>query len=57
MNPIYLLLPMILSVSLAFMLPIANPNNAIIFATGQIKVTDMVRLFVVNSHISERVID
>lgn len=42
-SPIYLLLPLILSVSLAFMFPIAAPNNAIIFATGTVRIKDMVR--------------
>lgn len=38
----YLLLPLILSVSLAFMLPVATPNNALIFANGSVKMKDMV---------------
>lgn len=43
-NPIYLLLPMILSVSLAFALPIATPPNAVIFSYGNLKMRDMVSL-------------
>ncbi|CAF0964879.1 unnamed protein product, partial [Brachionus calyciflorus] len=41
-SPIYLLLPLILSVSLAFMLPVAAPNNALIFASGTVKMKDMI---------------
>ncbi|CAF1119454.1 unnamed protein product, partial [Brachionus calyciflorus] len=41
-SPIYLLLPLILSVSLAFMLPVATPNNALIFASGTVKMKDMI---------------
>lgn len=33
---------MVLSVSLAFMLPVSSPNNAVIFSSGKIKVKDMV---------------
>ena len=33
---------MTLSVSLAFMLPAASPNNALIFASGNIKILDMI---------------
>ena len=36
------MLPMTLSVSLAFMLPVATPNNALIFASGQVRIIDMV---------------
>lgn len=41
-SPVYLLLPLILSVSLAFMLPVATPNNALIFANGYVKMKDMI---------------
>jgi solute carrier family 13 (sodium-dependent dicarboxylate transporter), member 2/3/5 len=42
MSPIYLLLPLILCVSLAFMLPVATPNNALIFANGYVQMKDMI---------------
>ena len=45
-SPIYLLLPLILSVSLAFMLPVATPNNALIFASGTVKMKDMVIFYI-----------
>jgi len=48
-SPSYLLIPMILTVSLAFMLPIATPNNAIVFSTGYLTVIDMISTgFVLN---------
>uniref|UniRef100_A0ACB8ED83 Uncharacterized protein n=1 Tax=Sphaerodactylus townsendi TaxID=933632 RepID=A0ACB8ED83_9SAUR len=43
LNPLYILLPCTLSVSLAFMLPVATPPNAIVFAYGQLQVIDMVK--------------
>ena len=46
---ILLCLPIIISASCAFMMPIATPPNAIIFSTNQIKITFMVRIgFVMN---------
>jgi sodium-dependent dicarboxylate transporter 2/3/5 len=42
-NPLLLALPLTLSASLAFMLPVATPPNAVIFSSGQIKITDMVK--------------
>ncbi|XP_074124215.1 solute carrier family 13 member 1 [Sminthopsis crassicaudata] len=42
-NPLYILLPCTLCISFAFLLPIANPPNAIVFSYGHLKVTDMVK--------------
>lgn len=42
-NPLYLMLPTTISCSYAFMLPVATPPNAIVFATsGVMKTIDMV---------------
>ncbi len=42
-NPILLALPVTLSASIGFMLPIATPPNAIVFASGYIRIKDMMR--------------
>jgi sodium-dependent dicarboxylate transporter 2/3/5 len=39
--PIKLMVPATISASLAFMLPISTPPNAIVFSTGKIKITEM----------------
>jgi len=47
---LYLLIPVTIASSCAFMLPMATPPNAIVFASGYIKVKDMVRAgFLLNS--------
>jgi sodium-dependent dicarboxylate transporter 2/3/5 len=49
MNPLLLGIPMTLGASCAGMLPMGTPPNAIVFASGHIKLKDMVRTgFVIN---------
>ena len=43
LNPLLLMIPATLASSLAFMLPVATPPNAIIFGTNRIQVKDMVK--------------
>ncbi|ELW65544.1 Solute carrier family 13 member 1 [Tupaia chinensis] len=43
MNPLYILIPTTLCTSFSFLLPVANPPNAIVFSYGHLKVIDMVK--------------
>ncbi len=48
-SPAWLMLPAVLASSCAFMFPVATPPNAIIFGTGQLKVTEMMKVgFILN---------
>ena len=42
-NPLLFVIPATIAASCAFMLPIATPPNAVIFGSGKIKISDMVR--------------
>jgi sodium-dependent dicarboxylate transporter 2/3/5 len=42
-HPLFLMVPATLAASSGFMMPVATPPNAIVFATGKLKMTDMVR--------------
>ncbi|UCD94246.1 MAG: anion permease, partial [Candidatus Zixiibacteriota bacterium] len=46
-NPLLLMIPATLSASCAFLLPVATPPNAIIFASGQITIGKMARTGVI----------
>ncbi|KAK3273464.1 hypothetical protein CYMTET_18295, partial [Cymbomonas tetramitiformis] len=45
--PLHLMLPAVLACSLAFMLPVATPPNAIAYSTGLLKGHDMLRVGIV----------
>jgi len=42
-NPLFFMIPATLGASMGFMLPIATPPNALVFATKKIKMTQMMR--------------
>ncbi|WP_245193108.1 DASS family sodium-coupled anion symporter [Kocuria sp. JC486] len=42
-DPISLLIPAALAATCAFMLPVGTPPNAIVYASGHVKITEMVR--------------
>lgn len=42
-EPMLLMLPAAISASMAFMMPVATPPNAIVFGSGRVKISDMVK--------------
>ncbi|WP_108868449.1 SLC13 family permease [Aquimarina aquimarini] len=50
LNPLFLMIPITLAASMAFMFPVATPPNAIVFGTGKLKMVDMVKAgFIINT--------
>jgi sodium-dependent dicarboxylate transporter 2/3/5 len=48
-HPLYLMIPVTLAASMAFMFPVATPPNAVIFGSGKIHIWDMVKAgFLIN---------
>lgn len=48
-HPFALMVPAAMAANCAFMMPVATPPNAIIFGTGKLKITEMIRVgFIVN---------
>jgi len=48
-HPYILMIPTTISMSLAFMLPVATPPNAIVFSSGYVEISDMVKAgFIMN---------
>jgi sodium-dependent dicarboxylate transporter 2/3/5 len=43
MDALSLVLPATIAASMAFMLPVATPPNALVYATRKVQITDMVR--------------
>ncbi len=55
-NPLLLMVPATLSASMAFMLPVATPPNAVVFGSGRIKIYEMARIGIILNFIGMVVI-
>lgn len=42
-NPLFLMIPLTVAASMAFMFPVATPPNAVVFGSGRLKMMDMVK--------------
>jgi sodium-dependent dicarboxylate transporter 2/3/5 len=42
-NPLMLIFPTVLAASCAFMMPVATPPNAVVFASGELRIADFIR--------------
>ncbi len=55
-NPLLFMVPATISASMAFMMPVATPPNAIIFGTGRIRIYEMARVGIILNFIGMVVI-
>ena len=51
-NPLFLMIPVTLAASMAFMFPIATPPNAVVFGTGRLKLMDMFKAGIIINIVS-----
>lgn len=56
MNPLLLMITATLSASMAFMLPVATPPNAVVFGSGRIRVPQMVRTGIILNFIGVAIV-
>lgn len=51
-SPVWLMLPVVLAASCAFMFPVATPPNAIVFGSGKVAITEMLKIGVILNFIA-----